>query len=140
MSQLETSCYRELKFRVKSIPEDIYDRFAMYDMQLEDLYLPVATANPISLVAHVLQWLLLAPLFTVKDQSESILRSATSRKSVGGRWERWEDDGKVSKTGLGGGWTVRFFEYPHGHFLCVDDDCDLPIDFACMRKFCVPLH
>jgi len=92
--------------RIKSIPEDIYDRFAMYDMQLEDLYLPVVTANPASAVLHAMHWLMLAPLFTAKNESDSVLRSSPARRGVGGRWERWEEEGKASRIGLGGGWSV----------------------------------
>ena len=94
--------------RIKSIPEDIYDRFAMYDMQLEDLYLPVVTANPASAVLHAMHWLMLAPLFTAKNDSDSVLRSSPARRGVGGRWERWEEEGKASRIGLGGGWSVSW--------------------------------
>lgn len=104
--------------RIKSIPEDIYDRFVMYDMQLEDLYLPVVTANPASAVLHAMHWLMLAPLFTAKNESDSVLRSSPARRGVGGRWERWEEEGKASRIGLGGGWTVSsgaFDDYLQAH-------------------------
>jgi hypothetical protein len=126
--------------RVKSIPDDVYDRFAMYDMQLEDLYLPAATANPMSLVVHVLHWLMLAPLFTAKDEAESILRSTPSRKGVGGRWERWEDEGKASKIGMGGAWTVRVASDSRGQCLRADYHCDLSLHSAGVRKLGLPVH
>lgn len=126
--------------RVKDIPEDIYDRFAMYDMQLEDLYLPVATANPVSLVLHILQWLLLAPLFTTKDESDSVLRSTPSRKGVGGRWERWEDEGKTSKIGLGGGWTVSCRLKTRARGLSSDFHRHCYSDNACVWELHLSVH
>lgn len=94
-----------------SVPEDIYDQFALhYPLSFEELQLPVATANPLSLVIHAIHWILLAPLFRLKEESESVLRSAPPRKGPGGRWERYEEEPSIVKIGLGGGWTVSWLQ------------------------------
>jgi len=96
------------------MPEDIYEQIALhYPLSFEDLQLPVATANPLSLAIHAIHWILLAPLFKVREEPESVLRSSPIRKGVGGRWDRFEEAPSVLKRGLGGGWTVSCPESCH---------------------------
>jgi len=58
------------------------------------------------LALHAIHWILLAPLFRSREEPESVLRSSPISKSVGGRWDRYEEAPSVMKRGLGGGWTV----------------------------------
>jgi hypothetical protein len=98
-----------LTFRLLSAPEDVFDQAAMlYPLTIEEILPPSRFANPISLFLHVLQWVLLAPLWKSKDESESVLRSTPLRTGVGGRWDRYEEDQGSKNIGLGGRWTVSF--------------------------------
>ncbi|KAK1921037.1 hypothetical protein DB88DRAFT_501993 [Papiliotrema laurentii] len=96
--------------RLLSAPEDVFDQAAMlYPLTIEEILPPSRFANPISLFLHVLQWVLLAPLWKSKDEPESVLRSTPLRNGVGGRWDRYEEDQGSKNIGLGGRWTTLTF-------------------------------
>ncbi len=91
-----------------AIPRAIIDRALLeYPVSFESLLPPAHLANPISLGVHFLHYLLLAPLFAVHHEADSVLRTGKESTGVSSRWDKWEKDGHVKGRGLGGGVTVR---------------------------------
>jgi len=96
-----------MDLRITSIPEAIIDRALLeYPVSFEAILPPAHFANPISLGIHFLHYLLLAPLFAVTHEADSVLRSGRGSTGVSSRWEKWEEHVHVKGRGLGGGLTV----------------------------------
>ncbi|WVF67676.1 hypothetical protein IAT40_002435 [Kwoniella sp. CBS 6097] len=92
--------------RIAAFPSTIYDKLIFHTpTSIADVLPDEHLANPISLGINVVHYLLVAPLFSVKDEFKSVLRSGREPSGVSRRWDDWENQGKVASTSLVGGWT-----------------------------------
>ncbi|WVQ95248.1 hypothetical protein IAU59_002343 [Kwoniella sp. CBS 9459] len=92
--------------RIAGIPSTIYDKFIFHTpTSIADVLPDEHLANPISLGINIIHYLLVAPLFSVKDELSSVLRSGREPSGVSRRWDEWENAGKVASTSLIGGWA-----------------------------------
>ncbi|OCF35795.1 hypothetical protein I316_02288 [Kwoniella heveanensis BCC8398] len=92
--------------RTASLPSTMYDKLIFNTpTSIVDVFPDEHLANPISLGINAVHYLLVAPLFSVKDEPGSVLRSGREPSGVSRRWDDWENLGKVASTSLVGGWT-----------------------------------
>ncbi|RSH85699.1 hypothetical protein EHS25_003840 [Saitozyma podzolica] len=96
--------------RLSELPQSVVDYTLLhFPTSIHAILPPAHLANPISLVLHTIHFLLVAPLFSERDEPSSILRSGREGVGAGGRWGRWEDEQKARGRGLAGGWTMVVF-------------------------------
>ncbi|KAK8854500.1 hypothetical protein IAR55_003239 [Kwoniella newhampshirensis] len=97
--------------RIVSFPQQLLDNAVFHSpTSIQDILPDEHLANPISLALHGIHYLLVAPLFSERDEATSVLRSAGGRETgVSSRWDRWENEGKTHGRGLLGGWSKFIF-------------------------------
>ncbi|WVQ74154.1 hypothetical protein IAR50_003746 [Cryptococcus sp. DSM 104548] len=97
---------KPLHERIMGFPQKVVDKFLFHTpASVLDVLPEPHLANPIALGVHILHYLLVAPLFTAKDDYGSVLQSGRSQSAVSSRWDKVENGGK---TGLLGA-STRFF-------------------------------
>ncbi|ODN73146.1 hypothetical protein L202_07712 [Cryptococcus amylolentus CBS 6039] len=97
---------KPLHERIIGFPQKVVDTFLFHTpASVLDVLPEPHLANPIALGVHVLHCLLVAPLFTAKDDYGSVLQSGRSQSAVSSRWDHVENAGKTGLLGV----STRFF-------------------------------
>jgi hypothetical protein len=109
-----------------------------YPTSFADILPPEHLANPISLGLHAIHYLLLAPLLATTNEPDRVLRRGPAKTGVGNRWDKWEEEGRVSGRGLGGGWSVRDVEI--SRLNCLDFHHNDSLSGISLCELDIPLH
>lgn len=105
MAAVSTS-WEKLNRSVLSSPGDLLESaIIQIPNSVQEMLPPEQWANPISLVLYVVQWLLLAPLRPGKT-SDDVLLFRKGGSSIDDRWNRFEEETKISRRGIVGWRTV----------------------------------
>ncbi|WWD19365.1 hypothetical protein CI109_103824 [Kwoniella shandongensis] len=99
--------------RVVSFPQQLIDNAIFHSpTSIQDVLPDEHLANPIALALHAIHYLLVAPLFSSRDEATSVLKNVSGRETgVSSRWDRWENEGRTQSRGLLGGWSKFVFTF-----------------------------